>query len=274
MFLHMAKMEKRKKPAAKGVGGFRPVVDWRHITVRRRTVEDCKVITFIITSGVVIIVIGLIITVLGFFVVNTRCPSGWHYSDPDCLRTTDDNATFEQAGHYCADMGAALPIVLSMDCNQLLANLITGPTWLAAVKQASDTSYRWTGSGVAPNFTNWDVAPEKSPSTQPHCAESPDSGVNTSTSQDLGIANTSVDSRPASSKNKTTARNKTAPLIITPRKHPLGSSLSLPQAPVKPKAKDFLDPNGTPRSLPVPSTALDAYNSQEHLELILTPKDL
>lgn len=57
----------------KGVGGYRPTINWREIAVRRKLVADKQVLACIVASGVVIVTAGVILTVLGFLVIASEC---------------------------------------------------------------------------------------------------------------------------------------------------------------------------------------------------------
>lgn len=53
----------------KGVGGYRPTINWREISIRKRSVGDKQVLACIVVSGVLIITVGIVLTILGFLVI-------------------------------------------------------------------------------------------------------------------------------------------------------------------------------------------------------------
>lgn len=56
----------------KGVGGYRPTINWREISIRKKNVADRQVLACIVLSGVFIILVGVVITILGFLVIDSE----------------------------------------------------------------------------------------------------------------------------------------------------------------------------------------------------------
>ncbi|KAK8383808.1 hypothetical protein O3P69_015925 [Scylla paramamosain] len=140
----------------KGVGGYRPTINWREISVRRRSVAARQVLACIIVSGVVIVAAGILLTVLGFLVIASQCPFMWREGAGSCYYLAPHNASWEEGRSYCTSQSAALLHLHSRTEAEFITEVMSGRSWLGARrKHGRDNAWAWADSGTPLNYTRW-----------------------------------------------------------------------------------------------------------------------
>lgn len=151
-------MSTKSSSVNKGVGGYRPTIDWHEITIKRKNVADRQVLACIVASGLLIIVVGIVITILGFFVIKSQCPFEWEEGSDSCYYFAQHNASWEDSSGYCDGQGANLLDLHTTDEADFIKERMLGVSWLGLYRQKDAEQWAWL-SGAKVNYTAWENAP-------------------------------------------------------------------------------------------------------------------
>ncbi|XP_066948078.1 uncharacterized protein [Macrobrachium rosenbergii] len=147
----------REPPVNKGVGGYRPTINWRDISIRRKNMADKQVLACIVISGVIIIIVGVVLTVLGFLVIKSQCPFDWVSGAGSCYYFAQHNASWESGKEYCEDQGTDLLDLHSSQEESFVVGKMQGRSWLGLNRKKGDSSFVWV-SGSKLNFTQGEIS--------------------------------------------------------------------------------------------------------------------
>lgn len=187
--IQKAKMGASGPQMTKGVGGYRPTVNWRDISVRKKNVADKQVLACIVASGIIIIVLGTIITILGFLVISSQCPFEWVEGSGSCYYFTQHNATWEDGKFYCQNQGATLLDIHSSAESSFIIEKMEGRSWLGLQRKKGAKDFTWI-SGAKKNFTPWqDSSIPTKPATTNQCGVVQNTGEWVTDSCDNGNSN-------------------------------------------------------------------------------------
>ncbi|XP_042869396.1 uncharacterized protein LOC122251474 isoform X2 [Penaeus japonicus] len=151
-------MPSKSSSISKGVGGYRPTIDWHEITIKRKNVADRQVLACIVLSGILIIVVGIVITVLGFFVIKSQCPFEWEKGEGSCYYFAQHNASWEDSRGYCDGQGANLLDLHTPTEADFIKERMFGISWLGLYRAKDAEQWAWL-SGAKVNYTVWENTP-------------------------------------------------------------------------------------------------------------------
>nr|XP_045617405.1 uncharacterized protein LOC123769950 isoform X1 [Procambarus clarkii] len=159
MLKHYSDLQKemgaqRVTGVSKGAGGYRPTVNWREITVKRRNTADKQVLVCITLSGVLIVVVGVVCTVLGFLVIASQCPFMWMETPGACYYLARHNASWSSGREYCHSQSASLLDLHSDEESDFIQDVMLGRSWLGLRRKKDRDDWRWL-TGAKVNYTKW-----------------------------------------------------------------------------------------------------------------------
>ncbi|XP_071541329.1 uncharacterized protein [Panulirus ornatus] len=144
----------RGTPSVKGVGGYRPTVNWREISIRRKSVADRQVLSCIVVCGVFIIMIGSIMTILALLVISSQCPFMWVEGSGSCYYVAGHNASWQEGHSYCHSQSASLLHLHSTQQTLAILKLMLGRSWLGLRRGRGQEEWAWS-TGAKLNYTRW-----------------------------------------------------------------------------------------------------------------------
>nr|XP_053648487.1 low affinity immunoglobulin epsilon Fc receptor-like [Cherax quadricarinatus] len=261
----------------RGVGGFRPMVNWREISVRRKNVANKQVLVCVTGSGIVIVILGVVFTILGFLVISSECPFMWEEGPGACYYLARHNASWSSGKHYCHSQSATLLHLHSDTQSDLIRGVMLGPSWLGLHRGQGQQEWLWL-SGAKFNYTRWhDPASLPDDTSTSYCAVVGGGIVNygfghseidrTAECPPAEVRILASDSGPSHDSGPSASAASKDSWVRKVESHRDLESASAPVVHVAP-----VDMPPTP-SLTIAPTE-DRSRSQEQLELLLSPKTL